>query len=91
MSVKSATNIATLPGVVICNDDPRENVVKLIEGLLAEAKSGKIQSFGAFTIDGRGVIATCWATAGHPHAHHMVAAAVYLLRRTEDAAMDERI
>jgi hypothetical protein len=72
-----------LPGVVIANGESRANVVALLEELLAEAKAGKIQTFGAFMVDSGGCIATAFGKGGEPHAHHMVAGAVYLLRRCE--------
>ena len=82
--------VVALPGAIIEGPEPRRNVVELIEELLAEAKTGKIQSFGAFAVDARGAIGTCWAKGGMPHAHHMVAGSLYLLRRAEASVLVER-
>lgn len=72
--------------VVTVGQEPRPNVIELIEELLAEAKSGKIQTFGAVTVDAGGVVGTAFATSGQPHAHHLVAGALYLMRRAEISA-----
>ncbi len=78
--------VVVLPGVVVQSDEPRQNVIALLEELLAEAKSGKIQTFAAVTVDAAGFVGTAFSTSGLPHAHHLVAGAVYLLRRCENNA-----
>lgn len=79
-------NIFTFPGTTIQGPEPRQNVIDLIEELLLEAKSGKIQTFGCVTVNSLGYIGTSFATSGAPHAHHLVAGAVYLMRRAEKDA-----
>jgi hypothetical protein len=83
-------NLTTLPGVTVQNDEPRANIIELIEDLLAEAKAGEIQSLGFVSVNAKGYVATAFATSGLPHAHHLVAGALYLLRRAErNAGVDE--
>ena len=81
--------VVVLPGVVVQSDEPRQNVISLIKDLLAEAESGKIQTFAAVTVDAAGFVGTAFSTSGQPHAHHLVAGALYLLRRCENNAVLE--
>ena len=69
---------------------PPESVIAFIEEILAEAKSGKIAAIGLATVSHAGYISSGFATSGTPHGHHLVAAALYLLRRCErNAGLDE--
>lgn len=69
------------PSVVKAVAEPQ--TVTLLEELLAEARAGKIACIGVVTVRGDNFVGSAVATNGGPHAHSLVAGALYLLRRCE--------
>ena len=60
------------------------NIVEYCEELLEMARSGKIRSLGVVYVDAQAYVGTGYATSGMPHAPHLIAGAVELLRRCEE-------
>lgn len=69
---------------VTISGEAAPNVVAYCEELLALAKSGKIRSLGVVYVDAQAFVATGYSTSGMPHAPHLVAGALVLLRRCEE-------
>ena len=59
------------------------NIVEYCEGLLEMARSGKIRSMAVVYVDTQEYVGTGYATSGMPHAPHLVAGCVALMRRCE--------
>ena len=79
--------------VVNLNNPPQSapNVICALENLLRKAKTGEILSLAYITVELGGFVGTGFETSlSYKHAHHMVAGAVYLLKRLEQNALDGR-
>lgn len=78
-------SVVTLPRLAE-GPAPQENVVELIEDMLAKAKKGEVQSFAACLVDAGGYVSTAYAKGALPQNHHLTAGAVYLLERLQREA-----
>lgn len=85
MNDGAPSKVVSLTGAVLPGEIPT-TIVELLEELLDDAKSGKISDIAIATVAPNGVICCAKANSGQPHAHHLVAAALYLLRVCEKNA-----
>lgn len=55
------TNVAVFPGASVPSETPNEKLIQYLEEILADAKSGKLQSFVGTGFFNDGLRLTLWA------------------------------
>lgn len=72
-----ADNVVAMPGISApdrtAGEQPQDHVVELLEDLLSEARSGKIQTIAIALVRPGEFVSHAW-TSGGPHAHSLYAA-----------------
>lgn len=71
--------VVALPGAKIADGSIPQNVVRILEEVLEEAKAGRVAAVAIVYVSPHHGISQAWANNGLPTAHDMVAGCTYLL------------
>ena len=82
----SGATVTRLPLRAVDNSAPDPGIIEFLEDMLARAKANEFGAVAVIMCHRDGCVGTGFRTDGGHWAHQLVAGAVYMLRRTEDAA-----